>query len=187
MMMKLFEGELVRFSSEDPEVVAKATTHWTRDGEYLLLMDDEPAMMWSLEKNKEWLEKEQGKSGTTQFTFPLRTLHDDLLIGFVGLFGIKWNHGEAWLGVGLGDRAYWGKGYGTDAIRLALRYAFNELNLHRVSLDVFEYNQRAIRSYEKSGFTVEGRSRGEILRQGRRWDVITMGILRQEWQQLQED
>jgi RimJ/RimL family protein N-acetyltransferase len=186
MMKKLFRGELVRFSGEDSEFMAKSMTHWNRDGEFQILMDDEPAMMWSQEKNKEWLEKEHKKAGTNQFTFPLRTIEDDRLIGFVGLFAIKWNHGEAWLGIGLGERAYWGRGYGTDAVRLILCYAFDELNLHRVSLDVFEYNQRAIRAYEKAGFTIEGRARGEVLRQGRRWDVITMGILREEWQRLQE-
>ncbi|MCK4899416.1 MAG: GNAT family N-acetyltransferase, partial [Anaerolineales bacterium] len=75
----------------------------------------------------------------------------------------------------------WGKGFGTDAVSVILRYAFHELNLHRVSLGVFEYNRRARRSYEKVGFSVEGRIRGDMLRQGRRWDVFIMGILREEW------
>lgn len=184
MSNNLFQGELVRFSADEPDVLAEAMSRWSRDAEYLILMDDEPAMMWSRQKNKEWLEKEQEKAGTTQFTFPLRTIEDDRLIGFVGLFAIKWIHGEAWLGIGLGDKSYWGKGYGSDAVRLALRYAFAELNLYRVSLEVFEYNQRAVRAYQKAGFTIEGRSRGEILRQGRRWDIISMGILRDEWNDL---
>ena len=64
---------------------------------------------------------------------------------------------------------------------LILRYAFLELNLQRVSLDVFDYNQRAIRSYEKAGFTLEGRQRGVLLREGKRWDLVYMGILREEW------
>jgi RimJ/RimL family protein N-acetyltransferase len=63
-----------------------------------------------------------------------------------------------------------------------LRYAFCELNLHRVSLTVFEYNPRGIHSYEKCGFKHEGCIRELILRDGKRWDVLHMGILRQEWQ-----
>ena len=59
---------------------------------------------------------------------------------------------------------------------------FNELNLHRVSLDVFEYNPRAIRSYEKVGFVFEGRTRKFLNREGQRWDMIFMGILRSEWE-----
>jgi RimJ/RimL family protein N-acetyltransferase len=62
-----------------------------------------------------------------------------------------------------------------------LRYAFQELNLRRVALDTFEYNPRAIRSYEKAGFVHEGRARGYLYREGQRWDLIFMGILREEW------
>ena len=90
------------------------------------------------------------------------------------------------MGIGLGEREYWGKGYGTDAMKIILRYAFTELNLRRVTLDVFEYNQRGVRSYEKAGFVVEGRERGLILREGRRWDVIYMGILREDWIKLEQ-
>jgi RimJ/RimL family protein N-acetyltransferase len=66
-------------------------------------------------------------------------------------------------------------------LELIERYAFEELNLHRLSLGVFAYNPRARRAYEKAGFVVEGRERGAILRDGQRADVIIMGILREEW------
>ena len=66
-------------------------------------------------------------------------------------------------------------------MQVLLRYAFDELNLYRVTLNTFEYNPRAIRSYEKAGFKVEGRVRKYLNREGRRWDVIFMGILAEEW------
>ena len=69
-------------------------------------------------------------------------------------------------------------------MRVIQRYAFEELNLHRLSLTVFEYNQRAIRSYEKAGFTVEGRVRKFLNREGKHYDMIFMGILREEWESL---
>jgi RimJ/RimL family protein N-acetyltransferase len=100
------------------------------------------------------------------------------------LFDVRWNHGDCWLGIGLGEREYWGKGYGSDALRLILRYAFQELGLQRVTLTVFEYNPRAIRSYEKVGFIHEGRCRKAIHRDGERADLLVMGILRQEWLEL---
>jgi RimJ/RimL family protein N-acetyltransferase len=81
----------------------------------------------------------------------------------------------------MGARESWGKGYDTDAMRVILRFAFQELNLRRVSLDTFEYNPRAIRSYEKAGFVLEGRARGYLNREGKRWDLIFMGILQEEW------
>jgi len=68
-------------------------------------------------------------------------------------------------------------------MRVMLRYAFAELNLHRVSLNVFEYNPRAIRSYEICGFVREGRCRQALHRDGRRWDLIYMGIMREEWRE----
>ncbi len=85
------------------------------------------------------------------------------------------------MGISIGDPKDWGKGYGTDAMRILLRYAFIELNLHQVTLLVFEYNPRAIRSYEKAGFRVRGRMRKVVNRDGRRWDAIAMSIIRQEW------
>jgi RimJ/RimL family protein N-acetyltransferase len=91
------------------------------------------------------------------------------------------------VGIGLGEREFWGKGYGTDAMRIILRYAFTELNLHRVTLNVFEYNPRGVRSYEKAGFVLEGRQRGVLLREGRRWDEIYMGILREDWLKQQQE
>ena len=108
-------------------------------------------------------------------------LEDDRLIGYIGLEGDIFPHGEAFVGIGIGERELWGKGYGTDAMKVILRYAFQELNLRRVSLDTFEYNPRAIRSYEKAGFVHEGRAEDFLYREGRRWDLIFMGILREEW------
>jgi RimJ/RimL family protein N-acetyltransferase len=66
-------------------------------------------------------------------------------------------------------------------MNILLRFAFTEINLRRVTLTVFEYNPRAIRSYEKAGFRHEGRARKVVNKEGRRWDVLYMGILREEW------
>jgi RimJ/RimL family protein N-acetyltransferase len=68
-------------------------------------------------------------------------------------------------------------------MRVALRFGFMELNLQRVTLNVFDYNSRGVRSYEKAGFQVEGRVREFILRDGARHDVIYMGVLRENWLQ----
>ena len=68
-------------------------------------------------------------------------------------------------------------------MRLLLQYAFLEVNLQRVTLAVFEYNPRAIRSYEKAGFRHEGRMRKVLNKEGRRWDMLFMGVLRDEWMQ----
>ena len=81
----------------------------------------------------------------------------------------------------IGETDAWGHGYGTEAARLMLWLAFERIGLHRVGLSVFAFNERAIRSYEKAGFRVEGRLREAIARDGRYWDEIQMGVLRDEW------
>jgi RimJ/RimL family protein N-acetyltransferase len=86
------------------------------------------------------------------------------------------------MSIGLGDSANWGKGYGNEATRLALGFAFNELNLHRVQLTVFDYNSRAIHLYEKLGFQQEGIYREFLQRDGRRFDMYLYGLLRHEWE-----
>jgi RimJ/RimL family protein N-acetyltransferase len=179
----LFIGNQTRLTAEDPEVMAKAMTHWSQDSEYLRLLDSDPPRLWSEKKIKEWFEKDLEKQSITNFFFAIRTLEGEQPIGFAGLFELNWNHGDALIGIGLGKRENWGNGYGTDALQTLLRYAFTELNLRRVSLIVFDYNPRAIHSYEKCGFIKEGSVRGVLQREGRRWDWHYMGLLRQEWEQ----
>ena len=70
-------------------------------------------------------------------------------------------------------------------MQLILKLAFQEWNLHRVSLAVLGYNERAIRAYEKVGFKLEGALRGFVQRDGQRWDMPMMGVLRKEWEELQ--
>ena len=182
MDTNIYSGDLVRLAAEDNESMAEEIAKWQLDSEYLRLLDADPARLWSVKKVKEWLDKDLEKP-LNDFFFSVRTLDGDKLIGFVGLFGLQWNHGNVMVGLGIGDRELWGKGYGTDVMRLILRYAFTELNVFRVTLNVFEYNPRAIRSYEKAGFKVEGRMREFLHRDGRRWDLLYMGVLKDEWEQ----
>jgi len=89
--------------------------------------------------------------------------------------------GHAQLGLSIYKQDDWGHGYGREMIVLALRYAFNELNLHRVWLTTNGFNERAMKLYEKLGFRHEGRGREHILLDGTRWDIVYMGILRDEF------
>jgi RimJ/RimL family protein N-acetyltransferase len=180
----LFIGKLVRLTAEDPETMAKPYSEWARDTEYSRYLDSNPPYTFSTKKWKEWLEKDVEKTDNNFFN--IRTLEDNQLIGFVGLFELYCQHGDAMVAIAIGPHEYWGKGYGTDAMNLILRFAFTELNLRRMSLIVFEYNQRGIRSYEKNGFKIEGRVRGAMLREGKRCDFIWMGVMREEWLQIQE-
>jgi RimJ/RimL family protein N-acetyltransferase len=177
--MNLFHGQLVKLTAFNADADLAAFARWSLDAEYDRLLDSAPARQWTASQLKEGAEKWFYPPENHEFV--IRALADDRLLGSVGL-GVDWAHGDAFVGIGLGERGYWGRGYGSDALRVSLRYAFTELNLHRVTLNVFAYNARAVRSYEKSGFVVEGRVRQHLNRDGRRWDMIYMGILKEEWQ-----
>ena len=179
-MKDIYRGTLVRLSDDAPEVLAKAHSKWDRDTEQHRLADSDPAQLWSEKKIKESFEKRAGKNENS-FRFSVHTLADDKLIGGVGLWIASWTHADAWLGISIGERDYWGRGYGTDAMRLTVQYGFVELNLRRISLGLHAYNERALKSYEKVGFKLEGRMRQDGLRDGVRFDSLWMGILREEW------
>jgi RimJ/RimL family protein N-acetyltransferase len=180
-MSDLLRGELVRLTAENPEVMASNFFHWYQDTGWVRFLDTDPSRLTSEKKWKELLDKDLDKESKDEIFFAIRTPESDKLIGFIGLFELFKHHGDTLVAIALGERDYWGKGYGTDAMRIMLRYAFYELNLRRVGLIVFEYNPRAIRSYEKVGFIPEGSVRRVMQRDGKRWDFKYMGILREEW------
>jgi diamine N-acetyltransferase len=107
-------------------------------------------------------------------------------IGGAGIHDIDWQARRGEMGISIGDKRYWNRGFGTDTIRALLRHGFECLNLHRIFLRVFEDNERAIAVYERLGFKEEGRLREHSYRSGSYLDMIIMGILRSEWEQMTE-
>lgn len=101
-------------------------------------------------------------------------------IGSIGFHHVDWKNRTGELGIVIGDKAWWGRGYGTDAVRALARWAFDELALNRLWLRVYEDNARARRSYEKAGFQVEGRLRQDRFHGGHYTDTVIMGLLRDE-------
>jgi RimJ/RimL family protein N-acetyltransferase len=178
----LYTGQLVRLGAFKPED-KDAFSRWSHDSEYLRMLHFEPATP----RPPAFFEEQEKKDDDNQrgVKFVIRTLADDKPIGFTGLW-LNWNHQNAWFYIGIGEADYRGKGYGTDATKLVIGYAFRELGMFRVSLGVFGYNTRAIRAYEKAGFTHEGTQREALYREGKRWDLHQMGILRPEWEAIMQ-
>ncbi len=182
-MNNLLTGSLVRLAAVNYEELGKAYAVWNRDSEFKRLVDSEAARLHSAKAGADFFKKMLEESSPANYYFNIRALEDDRLLGDINLDVVNnWNGRNAFVGIGIGNRSDWGKGYGTDAMKIMLRFAFTEINLNRVMLNVFAYNPRAIRSYEKAGFQHEGRMRGALLKDGKRYDMLYMSILREEWQ-----
>lgn len=159
---------------------APSIARWHADAEFLRLFDARPAYPQSEAELARWLEDRRREEGT--YFFAMRPLDGDELLGIVELDGIMWPHRHAWLSIAIGEARNRGRGYGADALALILRFAFDELNLHRVQLSVFSYNQPAIALYEKLGFIREGAYREHLRRDGAWYDMYLYGMLRHEWE-----
>ena len=108
-------------------------------------------------------------------------------IGKISLVHIDWKNRNAELGIVIGNKKDWGKGYGTEAIRMVLDYGFYQMNLNSIYLWVFEYNPRGIRCYEKCGFKKDGTLRKSHFYQGKYHNEILMSILRDEFESMKEE
>lgn len=103
------------------------------------------------------------------------------MIGDIALKEIDYLNRKAKVDLSIFQTVYRGKGYGTEALRLIIDYSFDQLNLHRIGLDVYSFNKHARYVYEKLGFRQEGMLRKSIYSDGEYFDTIIMGLLKEEW------
>jgi RimJ/RimL family protein N-acetyltransferase len=167
-------------------VVLRPVQAWDRERLYELietievraLSSEKPPLPLSLEeveaRDKRWVEERNEDSAW--FAIDV----DEETIGMCGLHSIDHFQQRAEIGIRLG-KAYWGKGYGQDAVRTLLAYGFRHLNLARISLRVLADDERAVGAYRKAGFVEEGRLRAHAWYDGARHDELVMSVLREEW------
>lgn len=134
----------------------------------------------SLLQERKWLEQERDPS--RELALAIDTAEGQH-IGNCGLHGIHAIDRSAGLGIVIGEKGYWSKGYGTDAIPTLCGFGFSQMNLHRIALRVFAPNARAIACYEKCGFQHEGRYREATYKHGEYHDLLVMAILAQEFRE----
>ncbi len=186
---QLFEGKLIRLAPIDHDKDPEVESRWTHDLSLMRALWRQPAMPLSvaqMKKKYEAIEKQVDES-KNMFYFTIRSKEDGRLIGFVRIEGIEWTHGTANLKLTIGDPADRGKGYGSEALGLILHYAFNELNLYRMSAVVSEDNPEALKFFLKFNFIEEVRRRKALQRDGHTWDSIHLGMLRDEWLALDKE
>ena len=133
-----------------------------------------------LEDEQQWYEGAVGATNAATFQIYVRAGWRP--IGTAGINGIDHQHGAANFGIMIGEKDCWDQGYGTEATRLVLDYAFNVLGLHNVMLSVYDYNRRGVRAYEKAGFKVIGHRRQALRLGHERHDMIFMDALATEFE-----
>jgi RimJ/RimL family protein N-acetyltransferase len=134
----------------------------------------------SQHQERAWLEGTMRGEHPDSINYAIESTDSEYL-GGVGLMHIDRRNRSAELGILIGRPEDWGKGFGTEAALLMLRHGFEELNLHRIHLRVYNYNERGTKSYVKLGFKEEGRMREAHFRHGSWHDVVFMGILAPEF------
>ncbi len=139
----------------------------------------DPPMPQSLARVQAEFDQQAAKGGRDGASFAIEA--DGKVIGGCGLFNYSELDRTCELGIGIGDRAYWGRGYGREAVGVLLDYAFRLRNWRKVWLRVWGNNERAIRAYRACGFIEEGRQRAQVWSAGAYYDLVLMGVLREEW------
>lgn len=133
----------------------------------------------TIEQEARWFEK----IGSSQSNVILGIVdkEKDLLIGSMGLHDINWIDRRATTGTLIGDKAYWSKGYGTDAKMQLLNYAFNTLNLRKIKSEVIQLNNRSLKYAEKCGYKVEGVLKAEHYKDGEHHDCVRLAVFKEDW------
>ena len=174
---KKLVGARCYLSPCQPEDAAK-WAEWFNDLAVTLPLGDEAYVPAGLERMREDVADTIRRR---EHVFSIVELEADKLIGRGLLFNVDVVNRSAMLGLVIGEKGYWGQGYGQDATRLLLEYAFGLLNLNSVMLGAFSFNQRAIQAYRRVGFKEIGRRRQARIIAGRAYDVILMDILAEEF------
>lgn len=120
---------------------------------------------------------------TVQFT--ICTIEDDIAIGMTSFIRIDWVGRMATYYIAIGEKQYWSQGFGTEVTGLMIKYGFATLNLNRIQLHVLASNEKAVRTYKKAGFAIEGTLKQAMYFNGQYHDFYLMAILRDEWQNNQ--
>jgi len=175
----VIEGTLVNLRAREVADAGR-NARWWADAEILSFMGDRYQRSSANSEAFTRTQSETPMSFEHGCAFAIDT-KDGVHIGGMRLFDISPEERSASLAIMIGERAYWSKGYGNDALRTLLRFAFDAMNLRRIELTVFDYNPRAIAAYRKCGFVEEVRWRQGHYARGAFHDVLVMSVLRDEW------
>ncbi len=177
----MWRGDKLELGPVQREYLLKYV-EWLNDWEVSRFLMPGIPFLLNLDDETDWFERR--RQDKDNIVFAILALPEKQLIGNCGVHRLDWKNRSAVFGIVIGEKNYWNKGYGTDATRTLLRFAFEQLGLNRMELEVYDFNPRAIRAYEKAGFRRDGVRRQALYRDGKFHDVYLMGILREDWDAL---
>jgi RimJ/RimL family protein N-acetyltransferase len=160
---------------------AEKWAEWDTDLAVSLPLGDEAYVPTSLESARAAISNVLEKR---EHVFSVVDLETDALIGRGMLFSVDHVHRSAMLGIVLGEKHYWGKGYGQEATRLLVEYGFDLLNLNSIMLGTFGFNRRALHCYEQVGFKTIGKRREARIIGGKKYDAILMDIVADDFKSI---
>lgn len=170
----MYYGEKVCLRAYREEDIPKATAFVNDEELKKLLVTNIPFPM-TLWEEEEWI-KSQKSNQDGSYNFAIEDIETKKYIGGCGIQEVNWLSRVATVGIMIGDKEYWGKGYGTDAMKVLMNFIFNKMNIRKIRLSTFSFNMRARKSYEKCGFEVEGILKDEIFKDGKYYDEIIMSF-----------
>jgi len=177
-MIDLIEGKLVRLRAVEKKDL-KQLRDWRNAPEVKKFTREYQEL--SMRNQLQWLDSLARDRNTIMFVVETKK---GKLMGCSGLTYIDWKNHRAEISIYIGDKKYRGKGYGADVMKTLMAHGFEELNLHMLFGEIFEYNKANIRLFEKCGLKRDGILRHRLYRDGRYWNSIIYSILDSEWKQL---
>lgn len=185
MNTPLFTAATICLTALDAKEDAAALASWTQDSRYIPLAEDgkpsHPLSEFQTKKMLEEILKESDEKRNT-FWFGIRTLDETELLGIVGLSWVDWANGSVYMDLSMRNTAEYSQPSTCEALTLIQRYVFHELQMHRLSLNVPEFNEGLIETMTTLGFAVEVRKRETLFRFGRRWDSLHFGRMAKDWE-----
>lgn len=171
----MYEGKLVRLRAYTKEDIPQALKYLNS---YEVAKNLSPGIPYpfTLEDEEKWYASNSALNDT--YNFAIETLEDNLYLGGCGINQVDFKNSHVMIGIFIGDPAYWGKGYGTEALKLLTKFVFEEMNIHKIKLGVYSFNERAIKCYKKVGFIEEGILKKEIFKEGKYYDEHLMALFR---------
>ena len=174
----MYTGKKVRLRAYNREDIP-VKLRYINDAEIAYLLTDDIPYPIMLHEEEKWFESISSQAD--RYKFAIETIDDNHFIGGCSINDVDWKNSVATVGIFIGNKDYWGNGYGSDAMNILISFIFNQMNINKIRLICYSFNKRAIKSFEKCGFVIEGTLRKEVFKDGCYYDKIAMGIFREDF------